>query len=136
MKDLESKMKEVLYLTDFWDAEDIEIWLDEHEIKYRDIFIFDSGDWYYKDIQGLFHLIRKGVELTKGIKAKFVWSYDNGAWDYTDLQGFDHLFRDGKELTAGIKALRVHSYDSGAWKYTDEMGNLHRFDKDGNEIIE
>jgi len=39
-------------------------------------------------------------------------------------------------LTAGIKALRVHSYDSGAWKYTDEMGNLHRFDKDGNEIIE
>lgn len=56
------------------------------------IFIYDSGDWGYKDENGHYHLIRDGEELTKNVKAKQVYNPDlNGDWHYVDTEGKLHL---------------------------------------------
>ena len=57
-----------------------ELWLET--------FCYNNGDLEYKDKQGFWHLIRNGVELTKGLKAIDIYSYSNGDWQYWDKKGF------------------------------------------------
>ena len=123
-----------LYPESFQSRNDLKIWLNENNIKYKSYHIFHNDDWCYVDEQGYHHVYRDGKELTKGIKAKDVHSYNNGDWQYTDKQGFDHFFRDGIELTKDVKAKYAWSFDNGDWEYMDEQGNLHEFDKDNNKI--
>lgn len=54
------------------------------------VFSYDNGDWAWMDEDEHLHLIRNGVELTKGIKAKDVHSYDNGEWKWKDEAGKWH----------------------------------------------
>ena len=94
------------------------------------IFIYDSGDWGYKDENGHYHLIRDGEELTKGVKAKWGYIYDSGDWEYKDTDGYIHLFRDGEELTKNVKAKQVHNPDlNGDWHYVDTEGKLHLIER-------
>jgi len=83
--------------------------------------------------------IESGSELVKwlennDIKFKWCYTFDHGDWMYVDLQLFEHLYRNGVELTKGVKAKHVVSFDNGNWQYYDEQGNLHKLDKNNNEI--
>ena len=69
-----------------------------------------------------------------GIEFKWGYTFDHGDWMYVDLQLFEHLIRNGVELTKGVKAKHVVSFDNGNWQYYDEQGNLHKLDKNNNEI--
>ena len=119
-------MKKIEYPLFFNSYDDLENWLDENGFECRGCRIFDTADWKYKDEQGFEHLIRNGIELTKGIKAKYIYSFRNYDWCYVDEQGFHHLYRDGVELTKGVKVVSFFPYDDGDWYYTDNMGNNHR----------
>jgi len=67
-------------------------WLNKNGIEYSDFYIFEHGDWKYKDIEGFEYLFRDRVELTKNVRATNVWSYDNGNWGYMDEQDQWHQF--------------------------------------------
>ena len=71
---------------------DLEKWLNKNGIEFKGRYIFNNGDWAYKDKQEFLHLYRDGVELTKGVKATYVWSNNNGNWRYTDEAGNRHKF--------------------------------------------
>lgn len=47
-------------------------------------FLYDSGDWEYKDTEGYYHLFKDGEELLPEIKKKVVILYDDGDWTYKD----------------------------------------------------
>jgi hypothetical protein len=80
------------YPETFESANDLKKWLDENGIEYSGVYIFKNGYWLYRDKQFFFHLISNGVELTKGLKAKWVYPYGNGGWKYKDEQDNWHYF--------------------------------------------
>ena len=140
-KKIVSTLKECLsiftpsrYPKTFKSGHDLVNWLNQNGIEYQDVLIFDNGDWKYEDQQGFYHLIRNGVELTKGLKVKQVYSYDNGTWIFRDEQGFRHIYSDGIELTKGVNSREVFYINDGTWRYKDIEGNWHYFDKDNNPI--
>ncbi len=94
---------------------------------------YDNGDWAYKESDGNVHLFRDGVELTKGVVAKWCYSYLSGDWAYRDTDGNAHLFRDGVELTKGVETKNCLSFDNDDWAYQDANGNEHLF-RDGVEL--
>jgi len=107
--------------------------LEEAKEQGFETHVYAYGDWQYRDANGNCHLFRDGVELTKGVEAKYCWSYDSGDWRYRDADGNWHLFRDGVELTKGVVAKYCWSYEHGDWDYRDTDGNEHLF-RDGVEL--
>ena len=135
LKEILRKLNPLEYPESFESVDELEKWLNENNIEYIGVHIFDNDDWSYYDEQGFWHLYRDGVELTKGINTLSVHSFNNGDWAYRDKQGFLHLIRNGVELTKGIKAIDVDSWDDGSWDYVDVLDDLNEFDKDNNPII-
>ena len=92
-------MKELKYPKKFKTEDDLKKWLNENNIEYIGVHIFDNDDWSYYDEQGFWHLYRDGVELTKGVKAIYAFSFNNGDWGYKDEHGDWHKFdKNGNEI--------------------------------------
>ena len=115
--------------------------IEQAKAKGYNVHPLQGGDWAYTDSKGYHHLMRDGIELTKGIEAKGLYFFNrNGDWAYIDSKGYQHLMRDGIELTKGIKTKSVYSPGDGAWAYTDEEGdrylvrnNVHTLDFKGSD---
>jgi hypothetical protein len=112
------------------------------------VYSYKNGDWEWEDEEGNEHLVRDGVELTKGKNAKGVISYDSGDWKWKDEEGYWHLVRGvvvekgilkieryevGDNDVNGNKVKHVDSYENGDWEWRDEEGNEHLV-RDGVEL--
>ena len=100
--------------------------IEQAEAKGYHVYSYNNRDWEYTDSEGYKHFMRDGIELTKGIKAKWIeyWAR-NGDWAYTDSKGYQHLMRGVIELTKGIKTREVYSPGDGDWAYRDEKGDWY-----------
>ena len=92
VKEILRNLKTLEYPKSFKTVSYLKIWLDENGIEHQGVYSHGNGDWSYLDKQGIEHLIRNGVELTKNVKAIYVSSYISGNWGYMDEQCKWHYF--------------------------------------------
>ena len=60
-------------------------------------YSYNNGDYTYR-VDGIWHLIREGKDLLKGIKATSCYSYDNGDYEYKVDDQFVRLNKNGDKL--------------------------------------
>jgi hypothetical protein len=70
--------------------------IDIYGNKVLGVYTYVTGDWRWVDEYLYMHLVRCGVELTKGVKAKVVkssyidWSFTKKEWSWQDEKGNWH----------------------------------------------
>ena len=108
--------------------------------SWKKVYSYNNGDYKYKDENEVYHLIRNGKEIAKGVR---VYSYNNGDYKYKDRNCVEHLIRNGKEIAKGKW---VYSYPNGDYAYKDENRIYHYVEaeevkdlikqKSGRELVE
>jgi len=79
--------------------------LEEAKKKGLRYYSYHNGDYEYQTKDGIWHLIRDGVDLLKGKRAVDCLSYENDDYDYQTKDGIYHLIRDGVDLLDGKRAV-------------------------------